>query len=132
MRATRSRTALLRRHRLEPIGPVKEGSSSRSIRRREPVRPLPSRLGAIDRAFFPEEMIERAAPDAARALMLQPGIVDLVVMTVELDGAGIHECRVLWWKAKRRTSSGQRSRLGAPSTIHSAIIRPAPPPAAMP
>src|SRR5262249_20754399 len=65
----------------EPVGAM-EGGAVHALHSGgcEPVRPLPARLGAMDRAFLLQQVVERAAADAARALMLQPRIVDLIVL----------------------------------------------------
>ncbi len=59
----------------------------------EPVGTLPAELGAVDRAPVLEDPVERAAPHAARALVLVARPGDGVVAAVALDRAVVEEPR---------------------------------------
>ena len=60
-------------------------------RRREPVRPLPAELVAVDRARGLQRRVERAAPRVAAGVGLVRRPRDVVVAGVALDRARVHE-----------------------------------------
>src|SRR3546814_15033611 len=75
-----------------PVLPREAGPVDRlDARRREPVGPLPAVLRAVDGAARLQDLVERAAPEAARHLALLARIAQLVVVRVVLDGARDHE-----------------------------------------
>ena len=77
--------------------------------------------------------MQRAAAHAAGAVMFAAGPRELVMVSVQLDGPWIHEVigRVMEGETGERRAATDRV-MADPSSIHSAIIFPAPPPAAMP